>query len=418
MKVLFITDNFPPEVNAPATRTYEHCKEWVESGAEVTVITCAPNFPQGKVYPGYSNKLYDSKMVDGIRVIRVWSYIVPNSGFAKRILDFTSFAMSAILASLFIKTDLIVATSPQFFAAIAGRISAGFKRKPWIMEVRDLWPESIKAVDALSDKKRIFDWLERIELNLYQSATSVVVVTNSFKENLVGRGIREEKIHVIFNGINLDSLESIQTDSKLPKKLGLEGKFIVSYIGTHGMAHKLDFLIEASRKFTNDSILILMGDGAEKSNLVELAESTPDAKVMFLPNVPKEQVYSYIAMSDVCLVNLKNSPLFKTVIPSKIFENAAYQKPILLGVEGESAAIIQKFGAGLCFKPEDEKDLLQNLNRLQNDKALYITLQHGCLSLAKAFNRKTLAAQMLAILRVASTEKLNENDQNTLHCRR
>ena len=143
-KILFITDNFPPEVNAPASRTYDHCKEWVKAGADVTVITCAPNFPQGKVYEGYKNKIYQKESIDGIKVIRVWSYIVPNCGFIKRTLDYISFSITAFIAGLFIKTDIIIATSLQFFVALTGRALSRVKRPPWIMEVRDLWPESIR----------------------------------------------------------------------------------------------------------------------------------------------------------------------------------------------------------------------------------------------------------------------------------
>ena len=162
MKILFLTDNFPPEVNAPATRTYEHCKEWVSSGADVTVITCAPNFPKGKVFEGYKNKLYQKEDVDGIKVIRVWTYITANKGFAKRILDYISFMISSFIAGLFIKTDVIIATSPQFFTAISGRWLSFWKRKKWIMEVRDLWPESIKAVGAMDTNPaiRLFEFLE------------------------------------------------------------------------------------------------------------------------------------------------------------------------------------------------------------------------------------------------------------------
>ena len=140
MRILFLSDNFPPEVNAPASRTFDHCREWVKAGAEVTVVTCAPNFPQGKVYPGYKNKLWQTEMMDGIRVIRVWTYMVPNKGFIKRTLDYISFSVTGFLAALFVKTDVIVATSPQFFTALAGRTLSWWKRKPWVMEVRDLWP--------------------------------------------------------------------------------------------------------------------------------------------------------------------------------------------------------------------------------------------------------------------------------------
>ena len=148
MKILFLTDNFPPEVNAPATRTFEHCREWVKAGHDVTVITCFPNYPQGKVYPGYTNSLCKTECMDGIKVVRVWSYMTANKGFIKRIIDFISFSVTSFFAGLFRECDIIVATSPQFFTALSGRTLGFFKRKPWIMEVRDLWPDSIKAVGA------------------------------------------------------------------------------------------------------------------------------------------------------------------------------------------------------------------------------------------------------------------------------
>ena len=151
MKILFLTDNFPPEVNAPASRTYEHCREWKKSGAEVTVITCVPNFPKGKVYDGYKNKLYQTEVMDGIKVVRVWTYMVPNKGFFKRTLDYISFSVSSFIAGLFQKADVIIATSPHFFTALSGRTLKFWKRTPWIMEVRDLWPEEIKTAGVMKD---------------------------------------------------------------------------------------------------------------------------------------------------------------------------------------------------------------------------------------------------------------------------
>lgn len=151
MNILFLSDNFPPEVNAPATRTYEHCREWVRMGVQVTVVTCAPNYPAGKVFPGYRNRLRAVETVDGIRVVRLWSYITANEGILKRTLDYLSFAGTSLLGSLLEEADVIVATSPQFFTALSGFGLSLFKRKPWIFELRDLWPESIKTVGAMRD---------------------------------------------------------------------------------------------------------------------------------------------------------------------------------------------------------------------------------------------------------------------------
>ena len=394
MKILFITDNFPPEVNAPATRTFEHCKEWVKKGDEVTVITCAPNFPKGKVYEGYKNKLYQKEETEGIKVIRVWSYISANEGFAKRIIDFLSFAVMAFWVGLFKKTDLIIATSPQFFTTWTAETLATLKRKPWVFELRDIWPESIKAVGAISGDSKIFKFLEKIELRLYKRSSRVISVTESFKRNLIERGIDSEKVKVVINGANLERFSKMEKDAALVEKYNLKGKFVAGYVGTHGMAHKLDFILNSWPKDNPDFHLILMGDGAEKSKLVKLAKTLNIANISFIPSMLKEDVPAYLSLMDVSLVPLKKSDLFKTVIPSKIFENSAMQIPILLGVEGESADIIQKYNAGLCFEPENKEDFLTKLNLLKEDKTVYENCQAGCLSLAKEFDRKKMAEKM------------------------
>ena len=400
MKILFLTDNFPPEVNAPATRTYEHCREWVKLGAEVTVITCAPNFPQGKVYDGYKNKLYQTEMVDGIKVIRVWSYIVANKGFIKRTLDFISFSVTAFLAGLFVKTDLIIATSPQFFTALAGRTLSFWKRRPWIMEVRDLWPESIKTVGAMNYNLFIkyFEWQE---MRCYRSAQKIVVVTDSFKKTLVGRGIDSEKIFVVKNGVDKSVFNPMPKDEELVKKLGLEGKTVVGYIGTHGMAHKLDFIIQCAKNMEgkNNYHFILMGNGAEKENLKKLHAELGCKNVTMLDSVPKAEVKRYISVLDISLINLKKSDLFTTVIPSKIFENAAMAIPILIGVEGEAQDIVESYGAGVGFEPENEVDLNAKLEMLANSE-FYDSCKKGCLKLADDFDRTNLALKMYNIIKL------------------
>jgi len=342
MKILFITDNFPPEVNAPATRTIEHCKEWIKNGAEITVITCFPNFPRGKVFEGYKNQWKQIEEMDGIQVIRIWTYIAPNAGFLKRILDYFSFAFTSFIAGLHVKTDVIVATSPQFFTTISGFLLSFFKRKPWIFELRDLWPESIITVGAMK-KGFIYHVLEKIELFLYKKSSVVVPVTNSFKRNLISRGINEKKIKVVTNGSNMELFKPAEKNIELLEELGLKNKFILGYIGTHGMAHGLKFILDCMKKQENEKIhLLMIGEGAEKKDLLAHAEKLNLKNVTFLDPVPKEYISKYISITDVTLVPLKKCDTFKTVIPSKIFESAAMKKPILLGVEGETKEIIEK----------------------------------------------------------------------------
>jgi len=395
MKILFITDNFPPEVNAPATRTCEHVKEWVKDGdVEVTILTCFPNFPYGEVYTGYRNKLYQKEFIDGIEVIRIWSYMTANSGFIKRVLDYMSFAVMAFLVGIFKKHDIIIATSPQFFTTWAAWGLSKIKRKPWIFELRDLWPESIKTVGVMKQGKAI-EILEKIELALYRDADKVIAVTNAFKENLIDRGIEKEKIEVITNGSNKELFYPRKKDKVLLKELGLEGKFIVGYIGTHGMAHSLDFIVKSMLEVGDTTVhFLFIGDGAMKKMIVNVAYDLALDNITFLDTVKKEEVPRYLSIVDVSLVPLKKEKNFKAVIPSKIFEAAAMGKPTLLGVEGEAQEIIERYHAGLCFEPENKKDLLKKINLIKNKK-IYEELQIGCQELANKFNRKKLACTMM-----------------------
>jgi len=246
MKILFLTDNFIPETNAPAHRTFEHVKEWVKKGAEVTVLTCAPNFPYGKVYEGYKNKLYQIEHIEGIKVIRVWSYMAENKGFVKRVIDFCSFMVSSFIVGLSVKTDLIIATSPQFFTAISGRWLAFWKQKKWVMEVRDLWPESLKVVGMMEDNVAI-SFFEYVERKLYKSAWKIVVVTEHMKDIMVGKQNQPiEKVKVVRNGVDFQQFQPLSKDTDLISNLNLEDKFVIGYIGTHGMAHGLDFILKAA----------------------------------------------------------------------------------------------------------------------------------------------------------------------------
>ncbi len=399
MRILFLTDNFPPEVNAPASRTFDHCKEWAQMGHDVTVITCAPNFPQGKVYEGYSNRLWQEEMMSGIRVIRVWTYIVPNKGVVKRTLDYISFSITGFLAGLFVKTDLIVATSPQFFCALAGRTLSFFKRRPWVMEIRDLWPESIKTVGVVKKDNafiRYFEWEEKC---CYRSARQIVVVTDSFKRRLEEKGVDPNKIHVVKNGVNKELFRPMPKDQHLIAELGLQGKKIIGYIGTHGLAHKLDFVIRCAKELEgkSDYHFLMIGNGAAKESLMKLKEELGCSNLTMLDSVPKEQVNRYISILDVALINLRKSELFTTVIPSKIFENAGMGIPILLGVEGEAQEIVEGYGAGIGFEPENTEDFIMKLEQLMEPHQ-YEKCKEGCLRLAEDFDRKVLARKMLEVL--------------------
>lgn len=409
MHILFLSDNFPPEVNAPASRTHEHCRRWVDAGAQVTVVTCAPNFPTGQVFDGYRNRLWQEESVDGIRVVRVWSYIAANEGFARRVMDYLSFMLSAFVAGLFVRrVDIVIGTSPQFFTAVAAWGVGALKRVPFVFELRDLWPESIKAVGAMKPS-RVIRWLERLEMFLYRRASRVVVVTNAFRETLIRRGIDGSKIDVVTNGVDMSRFSPRPRDRDLTKKLGLEGCFVAGYIGTHGMAHALETLLSAMKVLQEHPEgsyirLLLLGDGARKAELKRLAASMSLRNVRFIDTVPKEMVARYWSLLDVSIIHLRQTELFTTVIPSKLFECMGMGIPVLHGVAGESAAIVEREGVGLVFPPENVDQLVAGLLRLQRDEELRLLLGRQAMVSAKKYDRDQLALRMLQVLREASAE--------------
>lgn len=403
MHILFLTDNFPPEVNAPASRTFEHCREWVAAGHQVTVVTCAPNFPKGKVFDGYRNRLWQSEQMSGFRVIRVWSYITANEGFARRIADYVSYMVSAILAAPFIgRPDIVIGTSPQFFTACAAYVVSRIRRIPFVFELRDLWPESIRAVGAMKGG-RALDWLERLELFLYRKADLIVSVTASFRGNLGSRGVDVEKIEIVTNGADLARFKPQDRDANLSDQLGLNGCFVVGYIGTHGMAHALGTVLDAAEQLAvhpdgANIRFLLLGDGAAKADLQADAARRNLSNVIFVDTVSKDQVVAYWSLLDVALIHLKRNDLFRSVIPSKLFECMAMGIPVAHGVEGESADIVTTEEVGLVFEPENPAALVDCVIRLNKDGELRAGLSRNGPRAAQKYDRSYLASRMLTCL--------------------
>jgi glycosyltransferase involved in cell wall biosynthesis len=397
--ILFLTDNFPPEVNAPASRTFEHCREWVKAGHRVTVITCAPNFPKGKVFDGYRNRPWQRETMEGIQVIRVWSYITANEGFVRRVLDYQSFMLSAAIAGPFVRdVDIVVGTSPQFFTTCAAWFVSRLKRVPFVFELRDLWPESIKAVGAMKDSK-VIHLLEKVEMFLYRQAATIVSVTKSFKRVLEQRGIEGSKIHVVTNGVDIAQFTPRPKDAELVAKLGLQGKFVAGYIGTHGMAHALETLLQAADRLRGQGYAFLfLGDGARKAALKEEAARMGLDNVVFIDSVPKADVARYWSLLDVSVIHLRKTELFTTVIPSKLFECMGMGIPVLHGVAGESAEIVVEEGAGIPFEPENAGQLVDALQRFKANPAELAGYRQRCLAGAQHFDRANLAMRMLRIL--------------------
>lgn len=405
MNILFITENFPPETNAAATRVYERACYWVEAGHQVTVLTCAPNFPHGRLLDGYRNRWRQVEEMSGIRVVRVKSYITANEGIVRRTLDFVSFMATAFFFGLFEKKpDVIAATSPQFFAAVAGWMLAGCRRRPFVFELGDLWPASIIAVGAMKDNP-LLRLMERLELFLYRRSSAIVALTNAFKKNLVSRGIAPDKIAVVINGVDLQRYAPLERDADLAAEYDLTDKFVFGYVGTHGMAHGLHNVLDAAELLKDHPRIrfLLAGPGATREALIADAQARNLRNVVFLPPQPKSRMPAVWSLCDVALIHLRNDPVFAEVIPSKIFEAMAMGVPLLVAVPaGEATHIVEADGAGIAVAPEDPVALAGAAEQLADDAALRQTLTERSLAAAPRHGRAHQAVEMMAVLEAAA----------------
>ena len=402
MKILFLTDNFAPECNAPASRTHEHAMQWVRDGHEVTVITTAPNFPEGAVYDGYANRWHAEEWIDGIRVIRVKSYIAPNEGFVRRILDYLSFMVTGTMAALFMpRPHVLVSTSPQFFCAVGGWIISRLRRLPWVFELRDLWPESIVAVGAMR-KNLMIRLLEWLELRMYRDASRVITVTRSFKEDLVRRGIDSDKIDIVLNGVDADRYKPQPKDAVIVAEQRLEGRLVVGYLGTIGMAHALDKVVEAADLLRDreDIVFLIAGAGAKRAEIETQIMQAGLANVRMMEPQPKSMMPALWSVHDVALIPLRDQNLFRTVIPSKMFEAMGMGVPILMSVpDGEATELLREASAGLCIEPENPRAMADTLCRLANRPEELAAMRTAGLVAASGFSRRAQAKKMLEIFK-------------------
>ena len=404
MHILFFTHYFPPEVNAPASRTYEHAKYWVKAGHKVTVITNHPNHPHGNLFSGYKNRLFSKEIIDGIRVIRVWTYLVPNSGVLKRTLNFLIYSILAFIQGLFVKgEDVIVGTTPQFFCGFSGLLVSQLKGKPFIGEIRDLWPDSIAAVGAVDDSKflKIFYWMEKY---FYDKSDHLVVLTRSFAKHV--KKLSRTRTTFIPNGVDHElwmDLDHTQNGHIILQK----GEMKVGYIGTFGMAHGLDLVLDVAKETAGDTDIqyYLIGDGSEKKHLESRISDEKINNVSLYGLQPKSSIPFIIDQLDVILVLLKRDPVFKTVIPSKLFEGMVMKKPLIVGVEGETKQIVENSGAGITIIPESREQFKEAVINLHNEKDLRHQLaQAGYKHVTKYFIRKKLATKYIHIFK-AFTDK-------------
>jgi colanic acid biosynthesis glycosyl transferase WcaI len=407
VKILYVSQYFPPEMGAPAARASELTRHWAADGHDVTILTGFPNHPTGRVPSEYCDEfrqLVTREHIDRVNVVRTWLWPLPNRKAYERILNYSSFCLSSALTGLFLsRPDVVIASSPQLLVALSGWWLAAWKRVPFVFEVRDLWPESLSAV-GMGDQVKIMNRiLARIAGFLYGKANRIVVVTAAFKDHLIKHwNIPVDKISVIENGVETTLFSPQNTNAELRRELGAEEKFVVSYIGTIGMAHGLESVIEVAARMQQSAphvLFLLLGEGAEKDYILALSKARGLTNLRFVGQQPREKISAYIAASDVCLVLLKKAHIFKTVIPTKMLEFMSCSRPVILGVEGQAQEIMDEAQAGICIAPESADELVQAITRLAADPALRESLGHnGRHYIQQRFSRRSTATAYLDVL--------------------
>ena len=438
MKILFFSHYYTPEGNAPATRVSALCERWVKAGHDVTVITCPPNVPNGVVYDGYANKR-THEVINGVKVERVKLYIAANKGAVKRMLNFVSYFFKALFAALRLpKPDVVIATSPQIFCGYVGVWYKRLKKVPLVIEIRDIWPESMGAVGA--HIPRVAYWgLERIERAMYRVCDRLVTVGEGYRERLAEKGVPKEKMSIVMNGTDLEVYRPGPKNEALLEKYGLKGKFVVSYIGTVGMACGLEVVLDAAENLTQrcreaekhgeleaikensassrlcasalkkevegeetygDVVFVVVGDGAHRESLESEAKRRGLGNVVFTGRQPKSSMPDWVNSSDASLVHLKKTELFTTVMPSKIFESAGCKRPIIMGVDGFAKKLVLDAEAGLDMKPEDAGSLIECVQKMVADPEMCRRLgENAYENIAKVHNRDRQADDYLGVLK-------------------
>jgi glycosyltransferase involved in cell wall biosynthesis len=319
-------------------------------------------------------------------------------------LNYGSFCLSAALRGLFLpRPDVVIATSPQLLVGLSGLIIAKLKRVPLIFEVRDLWPESLEAVGVSGKNSFLVRVLGRIAGLLYRRADHIVVVTNAFKEHLQRHwNVPAEKISVVVNGVDDKLFQPQAANPAVMAEFGVQDKFVVGYIGTIGNAHGVETLVETARllqKSDPEIVILVVGEGADKQKLQHLVEENRIDNVRIFPGQPRERIPAIVAVSEVCLVLLRKSELFKTVIPTKMLEFMSCGRPLVAGLEGESAELIRRADAGICVLPGDAGALAGAIQTLQKDPGLARKFgEHARAYISEKLSRESTARDYRALL--------------------
>lgn len=406
MRIVYLVQQFPPEVGAGPGRVAELAGHWIAAGAEVTVVTGMPNRPEGRIHREYRGRLFMEEDVAGIRVLRSWLYASPKHGFAGTLANNATFMASAVVHAIgrLGYADVLIASSPPFFPHVAGWLTSSARRIPLVLELRDLWPDYLVDMGVLRSTGVAARALYSLERFLLRRARHAVVVTESFERRVVGKGIPASRISVIPNGVELGSYYASQEPAPLPVVEPVVGTRVVGYLGNMGAGQGLRAVLEAAAQVAaaDPSVrFVLAGDGPERRGLEALAGQLGLRNLVLAGPIPKDQTRAFYNACDVCLVPLANVPVFQETVPSKLFEVLACERPVLASVGGEAARIVRMSGGGLVASPGDPSAIAQGILELlrRDPHELRVMGRRGRRYVAEHYERGRLAARYLELLR-------------------
>jgi glycosyltransferase involved in cell wall biosynthesis len=405
MRILFFTQYYPPEVGATQNRMHFFASHLARCGHEVTVITEVPNHPTGIILPGFRRLLWKRSTEDGVRVIRVWVKTGPKKTFLVRMGFYVTYAVNGLLAALGLagrRYDVVFATSPPLTVGWPAYVYSKLRRVPLVLDIRDLWP--VLAVELGEMKNRWAVALaRRLELLLYRNASRVTAVTKGFVRYIAEQGYPAERIVLLPNGTMPEVFHPVPRDEALRTSLGLEGKFVIGFFGNHGIAQDLENILEAARLLQSDRrfVFLLVGDGPVKAALRARQEQLRLDNVVWHDQVPQSRVLPLVMQADAVLVPLKRLELFKTFIPSKLFDFMACARPVLLQVDGEAREILEEAKAGIFVPPGEPAVLAAAIGDLAQQTAAELEQmgQRGLAYVKRHFLRERQAAALEVLLR-------------------
>jgi len=404
MKLLILTQYYPPEVGAPQNRLSDLAKRLTALGVEVTVLTAMPNYPQMKIHSAYRGKCSCRENIDGIKVYRSWVYVSTRRSVFHRLLNYFSFVFSSVLTGIFRvgRQNYILVESPPLFLGISGYLLKVFKRSRLIFNVSDLWPESAEKLNIV--RSGFFLGISyRLEAFLYRHSFIVSGQTMGICDNISAR-FPEVITYWLPNGVDPEGFDPALDGSNRRKMLGLDNDdFVVMYAGILGYAQGLSTMVSAAAMLQDEKSIrfLILGSGPEKEKLIaEASEKSPE-NIIFPSSVSKNEIPEMLAAADAVYVPLKKLDIFLGAIPSKIFEGLAMARPLILGVEGEARRLfIDEGKAGLFVEPENPAQLVSAVKKLLDNRELGRQLgRNGRKFVLEKFDRRIIAAQFFEFIK-------------------